>query len=257
MSEETKVEPIEDVVTTPEGEETKPEEKAVAGEESKSEETPKEETPEEKPTPEAIKQEAKGVDKFVTDAGLTQADLAKEMNESAGKLGIESVQKLIDQHGESVASLVIDKLQNLYTRSQEVSTAKNQSIYDRVEKAYEGITTQTGEESWKELAAWAKDNVSNEHRAEINAMINQGGLAAELAIDDLVSAHKERSLGTQSAELEDGDNLLDKGAKPGIGKSAYLKELNKLLDAGHDYNTSPEVQRLNVQRQRGLTRNIK
>ena len=46
-----------------------------------------------------------------------------------------------------------------------------------------------GEEAWKEVQTWASANATPEEKAEINRLLNQGGLAAKGAVKYLVDAY--------------------------------------------------------------------
>lgn len=196
------------------------------------------------------------VQTFLEDAGLQPSKVAKEFSENGGELSIESMKALVDKHGEAVASLIVGQLQGLHEKSVKQAKERDEAVFTQVAEAFQGITEQSGEETWKELAGWAKANVPNEERSELNALLAKGGLTAKLAVGYLVDAFKNSQDFQQPAELLKADNVSSEfGVRP-LSKAEYTKELNVLLAKGHDYNTSPEIRALQVRRQKGLQRGM-
>lgn len=195
------------------------------------------------------------VTKFLDDAGLNSESVIKEFVDD-GELSVDSMKALVEKHGEAVASLIIDKLKGLHEQSVKAAEARDQAVFKQVEEAFKGLTDQTGEKTWEELSGWAKENVPNEERAELNRMLQGGSLQAKLAIDYLVNTFKKSDAFSQPAELLDTDNVSeDYGLKP-LSRNEYLRELDVLLAKGHDYNTSPEIRQLEARRQKGMSRGI-
>lgn len=195
------------------------------------------------------------VTKFLDDAGLNSESVIKEFVDD-GELSVDSMKALVEKHGEAVASLIVDKLKGLHKQSVEAAEERDQAVFKQVEEAFKGLTDQTGEKTWEELSGWAKENVPNEERAELNRMLQGGSLQAKLAIDYLVSTFKKSDAFSQPAELLDTDNVSEEyGLKP-LSRTEYLRELDVLLAKGHDYNTSPEIRQLEARRQKGMSRGI-
>lgn len=195
------------------------------------------------------------VTKFLDDAGLNSESVIKEFVDD-GELSVDSMKALVEKHGEAVASLIVDKLKGLHEQSVKAATDRDQAVFKQVEEAFKGLTDQTGEKTWEELSGWAKENVPNAERAELNSMLQGGSLQAKLAIDYLVSTFKKSDAFSQPAELLDTDNVsADYGLKP-LSRTEYLRELDVLLAKGHDYNTSPEIRQLEARRQKGMSRGI-
>jgi len=258
-------------------------EKGGGGGEPTPEQTPEqtpatpEQTPSEKPkeTPETpkpaedTKLPEKEVDKstlgqvtgLVEKAGLNMKEVAEYAKANDGKVDLETLVALKETHGDAVASLIADQIKGIHTERTEAATKRDNEVYDQVKEAFKDITSdpeQTGESMWKELATWSKENVSTEHRSEINKLLAQGGLAAKLAVQELTTAFKE-SIGTQEfqeAELLDGDELTKSNDKT-ISKSEYNMELNKLTQAGHQYGESREIAALDARRMKSIQRGIK
>lgn len=205
-----------------------------------------------KPLP---KDTASQVNHFLSEAGLDVESVVKDFTET-GTLSLESMKALIDKHGEAVAGLVVEQVKGLYKNAKAQAEARDKAVFEQVQKAFEGITEQTGEETWAELSGWAKENIPNEQRADLNKMLGKGGLQAKLAVDYLIATFKQSETYSQPAELLGGDATVDSfGLKP-LTKDEYLRELNVLLAKGHDYNTSPEIRKLDARRQQGMRRGL-
>jgi len=206
--------------------------------------------------PVTSKESLNKVQDFLTDAGLKPSDIAKEFTTNNGELSIASMKKLVDKHGEAVASLIVGQLKGIHKENVAKAEARDKAIFGQIEEAFKGVTEQTGSETWNELAGWAKTNMAKEERSEMNKMLEQGGLAAKLAVDYLVSTFKSSDAFQQPAELLESDNTAkDFGVRP-LTKAEYTKELNVLLAKGEDYNTSPNVRALQARRQRGIERGM-
>lgn len=194
---------------------------------------------------------------LVEAAGLTMQEVAKIAKANEGKLDTATMLALTEKHGEAVASLLADQIENIHATRTSEAAQRDQAVFDQVAEAFKGQTEQSGEESWKELAGWAKDNVSTEHRAEINALLAQGGLAAKLAVQELTTAFKESQ---QPTEYQDAELLVaDTTAKSDSGnitKQDYIREMNKLLADGHEYGSSSEMAKLDARRTRSINRGI-
>ncbi len=198
---------------------------------------------------------AEQVKSFLTDAGLTPADVAKSVTENDGEVTPEIMAALVEKHGEGVAGLIKDKLAGLHQSNVAAATAQDNKVFAQVEKAFEGVTDQSGSDTFKELATWAKENLSTTERKEINALLAQGGKAAELAVGSLVDSFKQSdSFVEQPASLMQADDTsTEYGGKP-LDKVGYDRELRKLLNDGHNYDTSPEIAALNSRRTKSIAR---
>jgi hypothetical protein len=195
--------------------------------------------------------EVKGL---LEEAGLTAKDIVDGMVGNDGKISIDAYKKLVDKHGEAVANLLVSKIEGYQQTKAAEAKKADEAIYNQVQDAFTGITEQTGEETWKELSGWAKDNVNVQDRKSLNDMLQQGGLAAKLAVNELVSQFKNSDSFQQPANLVQADDTSDAyGIKP-LDKVGYDRELRKLLNEGHDYNTSPEIAQLNARRTKAINR---
>lgn len=246
--------PIENPV--PAAEETVSEE-APAVESEEEAKLDEEEAPVEaaKPPPKFDSSAAEQVRPFLEDAGLTPSEVATAVTEANGEVSIEIMKKLVEKHGEGVAGLIKDKLGNLHKSNVTAAKAADNKVFNQVQEAFKGITDQTGADTFKELATWAKTNVPVADREEINGLLRQGGKAAELAIDSLIQSFKKSdSFISQPAKLVAGESsVTEYGSKP-LDKAGYNRELRKLMDNGHNYDTSPEIAQLNSRRSKSIAR---
>lgn len=227
-------------------------------------ETPAKEEPKKEPeTPKEPKEEfnfntpiVEQVSKLLSDAGLNPQDVAKAVTANDGKITPDLIKSLSEKHGDAVASIVASQLEGFHKESTKVAATRDAEVYNQVEKAFEGITDQSGQDTWKELSTWAKENVPNDVRKDINKLLQQGGLAATYAINDLVSRFKSSDSFTQEAQLLEGSSLSnDNGVTP-LSRSEYNAELRKLEQAGHVYGQSNEMAKLDKRRQLGMNRGI-
>lgn len=196
------------------------------------------------------------VTSLVEAAGLDMVEVAKLAKANEGKLDLDTMVALKEKHGDAIASLIADQIQGIHAENKAASDKRDAAVYDQVKELFADVTEQTGEETWKELAGWAKDNVSNEHRSEINGLLAQGGLAAKLAVQELATAFKE-SQGTQEfqeADLLEADTTTKSSEGGMISKSDYNRELNKLLESGHVYGESREIAKLDSRRAKSIGR---
>lgn len=215
------------------------------------------EPPKEEPTPEPTKfnsDAVKQVESFLTDAGLTPSEVALGVTQENGAIPLETMKALVDKHGEAVAGLIADKLRVIHESNVGAAKAADKAIFSSVHEAFKDVTTQKGEDTWKELSTWAKNNMSAEDRNGINAMLATGGFQAKVAVEQLVKAFKgSDSFIQQPAKLIEGDDTSKEyGGKP-LDKHSYNTELRKLLASGKS-ETSPEIVTLNRRRDRSRSR---
>lgn len=200
---------------------------------------------------------------LIEKAGLNMKEVAEYAKANDGKVDLETLVALKEKHGDAVADLIADQIKGIHTERTEAATKRDNEVYDQVKEAFADITSdpeQTGESMWEELATWSKENVSNEHRNEINKLLAQGGLAAKLAVQELTTVFKE-AIGVNTNEFQDAE-LLDGDKTPvtndkSITKSEYNTELNKLTKAGHQYGESREIAALDARRMKSIQRGIK
>lgn len=194
---------------------------------------------------------AKQVEDLIKSAGIKPIDLLTSADPETGEISVADKAKLITTHGEAIADLIEGNIQKIMGDTRKHSKAKDEAVFSQVEKEFKGVTNQKGSETWNELAGWVKANVDAATRKEYNAMLNAGGMQATLAVKEMVNAFKKENDMTISAQLIEGD---DAPPAPGtyITRSEYMKQLDVLRKAGHDYDTSPEIAALNKKRERSM-----
>lgn len=246
--EDPKVEPIvAPVVETP-------------SEAPKDKEITKTETDATLPEKEVNKSKLAQVSSLVESAGLTMKDVAEIAKANNGDIDLETMVALKEKHGDAIASLLADQIKGIHTERTNAASQRDTEVYDQVKEAFKDISSdpdQTGESMWKELATWSKENVSDDHRTEINTLLAQGGLAAKLAVQELTTAFKEAN-GTkefQEAELLEADST-PKESGGTISKQDYNRELNALLSSGHSYGSSSEIAKLDQRRMKSIQRGL-
>ena len=195
------------------------------------------------------------VQPFLEQAGLVPSEVAAAVTKAGGEVSLEIMAKLVEKHGEGVAGLIKDQLNTLHVSHMDAGKKADTKVFDQVQEAFKGVTEQSGADTFKELATWAKTNLPKAERVEINGLLAQGGKAAELAIASLVNSFKtSTSFIEQPAQLTQADGYGNAQATQPLDKAGYDRELRKLMDQGHNYETSPEIATLNNRRSKSIQR---
>lgn len=218
--------------------------------------TPPEKSPETPPTStvDMSSPVIKQVEQLIVDAGLSAQAVAKAVSEGNGEVTPAILQALVAKHGEAVASLVANQLKGFNDSTVAKATARDTAVYDQVKDAFKGMTEQGGKETWTELAGWAKENIPEAERRDINGLLSQGGLAASYAINDLVSRFKSSDSFMQPASLEEGGNTNQESGVQSLSRSDYQREFRALEAKGHVYGQSQELAKLDQRREAGMRR---
>lgn len=196
------------------------------------------------------------IDAFFTHAGIPTAQVEQEM-QAFGKLTDGTHKALVEKHGEATANLVSQQAVAQHTQSQAAQMDNQKKVFSLLEAGFKDLTQQTGAETWKELDNWTASNLSVDERKSINAQIKQGGLAAELAVGYLVTKYKSTYGVEQAQEAVLDGHTLTAAASTGndLTISEYNKEMTKLTQAGHQYDSAPAEllkQRREASRKRGV-----
>lgn len=195
------------------------------------------------------------LEKFLVDAGLKPSEVTKEVIANDGKITTEVLKALEDKYGAGVASLLTEQVVELYKRGEAIVKQQEDAIFSQVKEAFADLTDQDGETTFKELSQWAKTNVAQEARKELNVMLSAGGLQAQLAINYLVGEFKGADSYQQPAKLITADGVSTQSTVVPLTRAQYRNQLDKLLAKGHGEN-SPEVISVNKARQLGMARGI-
>lgn len=198
----------------------------------------------------------KQVENLVKEAGLTPKEVRDAIEGNDGKVTPELMKALVEKNGELVGKLVADKLEGFHSEAREKLSTQQTAVYSQVEEAFKGITEQSGEKSWGELAAWTKENVPTNERDEINQLLAKGGLSARLAVQELIGKYKSSNSYSQPAKLVDGGNAANSGGVSPMSKTEYTTALRELEAKGHVYGQSQEMAKLDARRTAGMKRGI-
>lgn len=199
---------------------------------------------------------AKQVADMLSAADLDPSKVRDALADNSGNVTPEIYAALRDKHGEGLTNLLVEQLGSMHKAAIAKGEAQRKEVYDIVEAAFKENTDQPAEQSFAELDAWAKENVDNEERKELNKLIKQGGLGAKFAIESLINKFKSSGDFTQEMSGVDGDTTAPVGGGQGLSRAEYDTELNKALAAGEDYHTSPKIKALQARRQKGMQQGL-
>lgn len=170
-----------------------------------------------------------------------------------GELSISSQAKLVETLGESLAGMAINQLNAEATKIKDASTAARTEVLDYMIEAFGETDRDATWAAVKEFVASPESGFSADDKAELSKMLQKGGLAAKLAIDNIVAVHTGNPNTTVTADLLQGDISTVKGFDP-ISAKAYSEEVSILADK-YGYE-SLEVQQLQQRRERSRNAGI-
>lgn len=218
--------------------------------------TPVAETPAQAPVVTYKSSAAQQLAEMVTQAGMNPSEVLKAVQGNNGVATPEIYAALQAKHGDGMASLLSGQMTSLHEDTVTKSNAADKAIFSQVEKAFEGVTKQSGEETFKELSTWAKSNLEDAKVKEVNALIKQGGMAAQLAIQELTNAFQQSGDYVQPAQLMEGDNTPSQSKGGDLTRQEHNEEVRKLLAKGHRHGTSSEIAALGRRRTKSMARGI-
>lgn len=190
-----------------------------------------------------------------TSAVLTEAGLDASKVLEAGKLSLADTIALQAKFGDAVVNSIAGELTTAATAAETLQKETDERLYGMCTDALQGDGEQTGEQLFGEVSAWAKDALSETELKEANALLAQGGLAAQLVMQDLLSVYSGTDAAQPAVALEAPNPANNKASGGGLSRSEYGVELNKALDAGHGYE-SPTVKKLQARRTLGAQQGI-
>lgn len=110
-----------------------------------------------------------------------------------------------------------------------------------------------GEQEWNDVQKWASANATPEEKAEINAMLNKGGVAAKSAINYLMNAYSKAGnvvVNPADPTANAGRGGRNEGANAPLSGPEYAAEVAKLNGKlGGRLEGSPEYAKLQARRQ--------
>lgn len=214
-------------------------------------------TPAPQPTVTYKSSAAQQLAEMVTQAGMNPSEVLKAVQGNNGVATPEIYAALQAKHGDGMAALLTGQMTQLHETSVSASAKADKEIFDQVEKSFEGITKQSGEDTFKELSTWAQANLPKDKVDQMNALIKTGGMGAQLAIQELTSAFKQSGDYTQPAELMQGDNTPAAGAGGGdLTRQEHNEAVRALVNKGHRHGTSTEIAALGRRRMKSMSRGI-
>lgn len=196
------------------------------------------------------------LEKFLADANLKPSDVAKAVAENDGRMTADVLKALEEKHGVGVAALIADQIIQVHKDSVNAIKQRDAAAYKVLESEFAGMTKQSGEETFKELNTWAVANVPKEERAELNVMLQKGGLSAQLALKYLATQFKESANITIPAGLVGGDKTSNTDGLAPLSRAEYTSQLRALEAKGHVYGQSQEMAKLDARREAGRKRGI-
>lgn len=132
-----------------------------------------------------------------------------------------------------------------YTSAQQTANAKAADTRKVVEDAVGGA------DNWSAIQAWAKANADDSERAEINAMLNAGGMRARAAARLLSDLYNQaHDTVHQPAEAAKANATRVPATNGPLTPNEYNKELQALIGriGAHKVGESPEYQQLQQRR---------
>lgn len=196
------------------------------------------------------------LEQFLADANLKPSDVAKAIAENDGRMTVDVLKALEEKHGAGVAALIADQIVQVHQDSVKAVKDRDAAAFKVLEQEFAGITQQSGEETFRELNTWATEHVPKEERQELNKMLQQGGLSAQLALKHLASQFKASNDITVPAGLVTGDKTGNTSSMAPISKAEYTHQLRELEKKGHVYGQSQEMAKLDARRAAGIKRGI-
>lgn len=195
------------------------------------------------------------LNQFFTHAGIASAQVEQEFK-AFGKLTDGTRKALVDKHGEATANLVSDQMSAVYQQKVQATQQNVSKVHALLQEGFKDMTQQTGAETFAEIDAWAKQNLSVDERTQINKLMNQGGMATELAVSQLITLFKTKNGVQQDAAIMDGATL-QPGAATGqdLTITMYNTEMAKLTASGVPYE-SPQAEALKQRREASRKRGI-
>jgi hypothetical protein len=183
----------------------------------------------------------------VADSVLTTLQNAGVTPDEAKVMLWDAVKALKDKVGDAKATLVMAGV----TSFVEKQSARNAAIIKDIE------SVSGGEENWKTMAAWGKENLAAAALTEYRTMIDKGGAQARFAAGEIARAYNADSANTTLAVSTAAPTVEgDAGAGPSA-RSTSRAEYVAELDAAHRGNpTEAALQEITAARHRGRTKGI-
>lgn len=166
------------------------------------------------------------------DAVLTMLQEAKVTQAEAEAMLFEAVKTndpskinrdlLVEKMGEAQATLIINASKDFMAANAKKVAEVKKTVHDAA----------GGKENWEKVADWAGKNMSDAERGEYAEMIDQGGLKAKFAADQMIKSYEADSKNSTLSAAE--DTHLGESSSPPAGRAITRAEMVQELDALHN-----------------------
>lgn len=103
-----------------------------------------------------------------------------------------------------------------------------------------------GEENWKAIVAWAAKEATPEQKAEINKVVSQGGMAAQLLAQALAREYNAKAPKVGKSALKPGATASAAGPEGPMSRAEYIQALAKIRNTATNWEASPQYRALNA-----------
>lgn len=191
--------------------------------------------------------EIDAVGNILAEKGVEEAQVILEEFLETGEVSLANKAKMIEALGEGVASMVLKQLDDTANALVNEAQKSTSESLDYANTLFNGADPKT---TWKQIQDYVKTpeaGFSAEDRAQMNLMLEQGGLAAKLVFDKIHQVYTaDKNVSVQGRLLE-GDAASNAATFEPISRMAYSQEMGKAVSTyGED---SPQVRELNRRRQ--------
>ena len=171
---------------------------------------------------------------ILTDAGFDPSTVMERINANDGEVSVELYNELVAKTSKGQADVLVSGFKTEVSNIETAQVAENQKVYEAV----------GGEETWNKKAEWTKteeSGLTSEAAKEYTAMLQAGGVQAQLAAKALKEAYVSSPGFTADPNLVPGDSTPPAKGLELISRTQYLvdkkkarSENNGVLDAALD-----------------------
>lgn len=103
-----------------------------------------------------------------------------------------------------------------------------------------------GEANWQAIVTWAAAEATAEQKAEINKVISQGGLPAQLLAQALAREYNAKAPKVGKSALKPGASAAPAGSEAPLSRAEYIKALANIRHTVTNWEQSPQYRALNA-----------
>jgi len=193
------------------------------------------------------------VGQLLADKGVSDVDAVLAEAIKTGDLSLEKKADIIDKLGDTMADVVLSQLDTEVNTIRDTAKTERNRLMEYAAEAF-GDPVESAAEVWAAVQEFAKSErsgLSAEDRKAMSAMLNKGGMQAELVIDKLKTLYYADDNYTQEADLLIGDSTVQSSFEA-ISQKDYA---NKMREVARDYGyDSPQADKLRAQRNESIQR---